>query len=253
MGELHLQIYAERLKREFDIPCDVGHPTVNYRETILEKTKFNFLHKKQSGGAGQYAKVIGYLEPTFENINDPANDLSCEFKDATVGTNIPNEYIPAIEKAFHQATEKGPFTGYPVVGVRYVLEDGQTHVVDSSSMAFAIATKNSFRDTFREADPKILEPIMDVEVSVPAEFQPNIMSGLVRRRGTVTDTRSSLDTFVLNADVPLAEMFGYATELRGATQGVGEFSMEYKNHSPVDEFQVQDIVDAHQKKLKEDD
>lgn len=124
MGELHLEIYGEWIKWEYGIPVDLGNPTVNYRETILEKHSFNYLHKKQTGGSGQYAWVIGYIEPTFTDINDPTNDLSCEFKDATIGTNIPNEYLPAIEKAFHETVKKGPYTGFPVVGVRYVLEDG---------------------------------------------------------------------------------------------------------------------------------
>lgn len=124
MGELHLEIYGERIRREYGIPVDLGNPTVNYRETVTEKCNFNYLHKKQTGGAGQFARVIGYIEPTFTDITDPKNDQSCEFKDATIGTNIPNEYLPAIEKAFHDAVKKGPFTGFPVVGVRYVLEDG---------------------------------------------------------------------------------------------------------------------------------
>ena len=136
MGELHLFVYCERMKREYDIDLIVGNPTVNYRETIGQKAKFNYLHKKQSGGAGQYARVIGYMEPVNEDGMDEEADLSCMFKDATTGNNVPNEYIPSIEKAFHECTKKGPKTGYPVVGCRYVLTDGQTHVVDSSSMAF---------------------------------------------------------------------------------------------------------------------
>lgn len=170
MGELHLFVYCERMKREYDIDLIVGNPTVNYRESIDMKAAFNYLHKKQSGGAGQYAKVIGYMEPINESIDDPNADLSNVFEDATTGNNVPNEYIPAIEKAFHDCCKKGPKTGYPVVGVKYVLKDGNTHVVDSSSMAFQIATKYSFREAFKNADPQILEPIMDVEVTVPSEY-----------------------------------------------------------------------------------
>ena len=135
MGELHLFVYCERMKREYDVDLIVGNPTVNYRETITGKASFNYLHKKQSGGAGQYARVIGYMEP-MGNISGPDADLSCQFEDKTVGNNVPNEYIPSIEKAFHECCKKGPKTGYPVVGVKYVLTDGQTHVVDSSTMAF---------------------------------------------------------------------------------------------------------------------
>jgi len=168
MGELHLFVYCERMKREYDIDLVIGNPTVNYRETVGAKATFNYLHKKQSGGAGQYARVIGYIEPTNdEDDEDGEPDLSCQFVNATEGQNVPNEYIPSIEKAFHECTKKGPRTGYPVVGMRYVLQDGQTHVVDSSTMAFQIATRDSFRDAFKRAQPQILEPIMDVEVIVP--------------------------------------------------------------------------------------
>ena len=153
MGELHLFIYCERMKREYDIDLAVGNPTVNYRETIGQKATFNYLHKKQSGGAGQFARVLGYIEPVNADVTADDADLSCVFKDATEGNNIPNEYIPAIEKAFHEATKRGPKTGYPVVGVRYVLTDGQTHVVDSSSLAFGIATKASFREAYERAEP----------------------------------------------------------------------------------------------------
>ena len=177
--------------------------------------------------------------------------MSCVFEDATTGNNVPNEYIPSIEKAFHECTKKGPKTGYPVVGCRYVLTDGQTHVVDSSTMAFQIATKYSFREAFENADPQILEPIMDVEVTVPIECQSSIMSQLVKRRGTITNTQTKTGLFIINADVPLAAMFGYATELRGATQGIGEFSMEYKKHAPVAEFEVQDVIDAWTAKRRE--
>jgi len=135
MGELHLFVYCERMKREYDIDLKIGNPTVNYRETITQKYKFNYLHKKQSGGAGQYARVIGYIEPTEEG-EDGDTDLNCYFENATQGTNVPHEYIPSIEKAFHECAKKGPKTGYPLVGLKYVLTDGQTHVVDSSTMAF---------------------------------------------------------------------------------------------------------------------
>jgi len=175
MGELHLFVYCERMKREYDVDLIVGNPTVNYRETVKQRANFSYTHKKQSGGAGQYAKVVGYIEPLNESINDEDADMSTIFKDDTVGNNVPNEYIPSIEKAFHEVCKKGPKTGYPVVGCRYVLTDGKTHEVDSSTMAFAIATRDSFRKAYEEADPTILEPIMDVEVTVPAEYQSGIM------------------------------------------------------------------------------
>lgn len=251
MGELHLFIYSERLKREYDIPCDVGNPTVNYRETITSKYVFEYLHKKQSGGAGQYAKIMGYCEPAVPDITDPEADQSNIFVDATMGNNIPNEYIPAVEKAFHECCKKGPQTGYPVIGTKFVLTDGQTHVVDSSQMAFGLATKGAFRECYTNGGGKILEPIMNVEVTVDTEYQNGIMGGLLKRRGSITNAKVQQGLYIINADIPLASMFGYATELRGMTQGLGEFSMEYKNHAPVEEFEVQSVIDAYKKKLQE--
>lgn len=175
MGELHLFVYCERIRREYDVDIVIGNPTVNYRETINDKYSFNYLHKKQSGGAGQYAKVIGYVEPINKDITADDAILGNVFANKTEGQNIPNEYIPAIEKAFHEFCKRGPKTGYPVVGMRYVLTDGQTHVVDSSTLAFQIATKYSCNEGFENAQPQILEPIMDVEVTVPVEYQGSIM------------------------------------------------------------------------------
>jgi len=251
MGELHLFVYCERIRREYDVAIVVGTPTVNYRESIDQRARFNYLHKKQSGGAGQYAKVIGYVEPINEDITAPDAELGNVFKNETEGQNIPNEYVPAIEKAFHEFCKRGPKTGYPVVGMRYSLTDGQTHVVDSSSMAFQIATRYSCLEVYEKASPLILEPIMSVEVTVPVECQAGVMGQLVRRRGSVTNTETKSGLFVLTADVPLAAMFGYATELRGSTQGVGEFAMEYKTHQPVGEYEVQEVIDAYQQKKRD--
>ena len=165
MGELHLQIYVERLKREFDVDCEVGKPTVNYRETLSSKVEFNYLHKKQTGGAGQFARVIGHMVPLSQEEGDFMN----QFQNKVVGATIPNEYITAIERQFHDSCVKGPLTGYPVVNTRYVLEDGETHVVDSSANAFATATKQSFNYCFQKDGGVLLEPIMEVEVTVPTD------------------------------------------------------------------------------------
>ena len=153
MGELHLQIYVERIKREFEVDVIVGHPGVNYRETVTAKSQFDYLHKKQSGGAGQYARVIGYIEP-IEDSDEV--EPQCEFISKITGTNIPPEYITAVEKAFYELVNKGPQTGYPVIGVRYVLEDGATHIVDSSSNAFAAATRYSFTQALKSAGAQVL-------------------------------------------------------------------------------------------------
>jgi elongation factor G len=186
MGELHLQIYAERIRREYDIEVDVGNPTVNYRETVALQAGFNYLHKKQSGGAGQYAKVIGHIEPLISDFdgNEEKNNI---FVDDTGGENIPNEYIPAIQKAFYDTCKKGPLTGSPVVGCKFVLKDGQTHPVDSSALAFGIATKYAFTQAFKNAEGMILEPIMNVEVSCPPEYQTGVMNSIAKRKGMVHD------------------------------------------------------------------
>ena len=165
MGELHLQIYVERLKREFEVDCDVGKPTVNYRETLSNRIDFNYLHKKQTGGAGQFARVIGHMVPLTQEEGDFMN----QFENKVVGATIPNEYITAIERQFHDSCAKGPLTGYPVVNTKYVLEDGETHVVDSSSNAFSMATKQSFNYCFQQDGGVLLEPIMEVEVTVPLD------------------------------------------------------------------------------------
>ena len=188
MGELHLQIYAERIRREYDVDVEIGNPNVNYRETITSQGNFNYLHKKQSGGAGQFARVVGFIDPMIKDFDSEDADIKTnQFIDKTGGENIPNEYIPAIEKAFHESCKKGPLTGSPVVGVRYVLQDGQTHVVDSSSLAFSIATKYSFTAAFKTAQGSILEPYMKVEVTGPAEFQASILNSLNGRKGTASN------------------------------------------------------------------
>jgi elongation factor G len=186
MGELHLQIYAERIRREYDIDVDVGNPNVNYRETIGKDANYNYLHKKQSGGAGQFAKVIGHIEPLISDFdnNDEKNNV---FVDDTGGENIPNEYIPAIQKAFYEICKKGPLTGSPVVGVKFVLKDGQTHPVDSSALAFGIATKYAFTQAFKNADGIILEPVMTVEVASPPEFQSGVMNSIAKRKGIINE------------------------------------------------------------------
>lgn len=246
MGELHLQIYAERIKREFNVDVNLGEPTVNYRETILASHNFDYLHKKQSGGAGQYARVAGLMEPIPLN---ETGEFKNQFINKIVGTAIPNEYIPAIERAFYECCEKGPLTGYPVVNVQYTLTDGSTHVVDSSSMAFALATKYSFRQAFTQGQPAILEPIMFVEVTCPTESYSGVMAGLTKRKGVITYTEGRGDMFIMQATVPLSQMFGYATELRGLTSGQGNYSMEYKNHEAVAVQDMPAIINKFKKKL----
>ena len=248
MGELHLQIYCERLKREYEIEVEIGAPTVNYRETVLSKIDFNYLHKKQTGGAGQFARVIGYFEPIY-NIQDPdvrkeENDIFVnQFQSKLVGQNVPGEYVTAVEKQFYMSCEKGPICGYPIINSRMVLVDGETHVVDSSSNAFMIATKYAIREAFKNSTATLLEPLMKVDVSVPVENYQPIMNSLTRRKGNIFNTETQGEFFMMQAMVPLSQMFGFASELRGFTQGQGEFGMEYVTHEIVSPEEIPGIIE----------
>lgn len=173
---------------------------------------------------------MGYIEP-LDETDEP--EQKCEFVNKIIGTSVPPEYISAVEKAFNELVHKGPQTGYPVIGVRYVLEDGATHVVDSSSNAFAAATRYSFTQALKTAGPQVLEPLMDVEVNCSKDVYSGVMAGLLKRKGSITKTETKGDLYTLRADVPLREMFGYAMELRGLTSGEGDFSMEYKKHTAM--------------------
>lgn len=254
MGELHLEIYGERLKREFDIPVTVGTPSVNYRETLTDKVNFNYLHKKQTGGAGQFARIGGYIEPILDIYDKDTlgKDIFVnQFVNHLSGTSIDPEYVNAIEKEFYDSCNKGPLTEYPVINIKFVLEDGETHAVDSSANAFATATRAAIREVFRKSKAgMLLEPIMDVEVSVPEETYKPVMNSMTKRKGNMYKSESEGDLFIMNAEVPLSNMFGFSTELRGYTQGQGEYSMEYQNHQPVpteDMKTIQEKVKAMRK------
>lgn len=244
MGELHLEVYIERLKREYNVECITGQPAVNYKETITKRLEFDYLHKKQSGGAGQYARVIGYVEPLERGEHDDStSDDSAtqktqklnEFENKCIGTNIPPEYYTSCEKGTADAMAEGSLVGSIVEGVRVVLVDGAAHAVDSSDMAFRICMSYAIRKALREAGPQILEPIMTVEVNVPTEFQGAVIAGLNRRMGVIMSGDVGEDGvgMTIMSEVPLANMFGYSTELRSMTQGKGEFTMEYTKHVPV--------------------
>lgn len=247
MGELHLEIYVERMRREYNVPCKTGKPRVAFRETIMQPAKFNYTHKKQTGGAGQFGRVIGYIEPMRL---DEETGKDTAFENSVVGGNIPSGYIPACEKGFNDALEKGALAGYPVCGVRMVLEDGAAHSVDSSELAFRLATVTAFREAFRAAGPTILEPKMSVEVIAPVEFQGAVIGALNQRKGTIEDTEVREDDFTITAEVSLNDMFGFSSQLRGLTQGKGEFSMEYKKHEPVMPNVQADMEAAYRKSLE---
>ena len=228
MGELHLEIYIERMKREYNCEVISGKPQVAYREAIGQHAEFSYTHKKQTGGSGQYGKVAGFIEPL------PADHATgFEFVDEIVGGSIPREFIPACEKGFREAVKKGPLIGFPIVGVKCVINDGASHPVDSSEIAFRTAALMGFREAYAGAKPTILEPIMRVEVQFPEEFQGAVMGQLNQRRGTIISSEKQEGFVQAMAEVPLNDMFGYSTDLRSATQGKGEFTMEFQKYSEV--------------------
>ncbi|KAL1942203.1 hypothetical protein VTO73DRAFT_6267 [Trametes versicolor] len=246
MGELHLEIYVERMKREYNVECTTGKPRVAFRETITQRADFFYTHKKQSGGAGQYARVIGFVEPM---AMDEETGKDTEFVNQVMGGNIPSNYIPACEKGFFEALEKGSLSGNAVCGARLVLNDGLAHSVDSSELAFRLAVIGAFREVYNAARPIILEPIMTVEVVAPSEFQSAVIGGINQRRGTIMDSEVREDEFTCVAEVALNDMFGYSNHLRGITQGKGEFSMEYKTHQPVMPQVQAELETAYKKTL----
>lgn len=225
MGELHLDVYIERMKREYNCEVQTGQPQVAYRETVTQKAEFNYTHKKQSGGAGQYGRVAGYVEPI--------GDQDFEFVNQIRGGSIPTEYIPSCEKGFRSSLDKGLLIGFPVRGMRIVINDGQSHSVDSSDMAFQAAARGAFRDVYHRAKPTVLEPIMLVAIEGPSEFQGAYVKTIMQRRGVILGTTDSDSFCRVDAEVPLAEMFGYATDLRSSSQGKAEFTMEFAKYMPV--------------------
>lgn len=247
MGELHLEVYVERMKREFDCEVQTGAPQVAYRESIGQETVFDYTHKKQTGGSGQFAKVVGKMIPI-----PPEDDTNYDFVDKITGGRIPKEYIPAVDKGFQEQMAKGTLIGFPVVNVRMVLEDGSYHDVDSSEMAFRICAMAAFRQGYAAAKPTALEPIMKLEVSAPEEFQGSVMGQINQRRGMIAGTQTNEGFVVVEAEVPLNEMFGYSTDLRSATQGKGEFSMEFSRYSAVPKSIQEKLVEVYQKKREEE-
>ncbi|PVU98869.1 hypothetical protein BB559_001211 [Furculomyces boomerangus] len=248
MGELHLDIYVSRMEREFGVSCTTGKPLVAYRETINSKSEFNHTHKKQTGGAGQFARVIGYIEPaTTGEEKGTAN----EFLNNVVGGKIPTQYIAACEKGFQDAISQGSLCGYPMVNVRLELHDGLAHAVDSSELAFRLAVFHAFREAVKNSRPQILEPIMKVDVVVPTEFQGNVLGSLSRRSGVIVDSEVQDDYSTITAEVSLNNMFGYSSELRSITQGKGEFSMDYLKHLPVLGNVQEEMIKEYNKKKAE--
>ena len=228
MGELHLDVYIERMRREYKAEISVGVPSVSYREAPSVEAKFNYKHKKQTGGSGQFGHVVGRLIPL-----DKDAESHYEFEDNVKNGRIPSEYIPAVNKGFQAAMKKGPLAGYEIVGCKMCLDDGSSHSVDSSEMAFRIAARDAFIEVFKKSKPCLLEPIMTVEIEMPAEFQGQVIGDLNSRRGIVLSTQNRDSYTVAQAEVPLSSMFGYATVIRSMTKGMGTFSMEMSRYARV--------------------
>ncbi len=242
MGELHLEVYIERIRREYGVNIEVGAPKVSYRESPTKEVAFNYKHKKQTGGSGQYAHIVGKLSPIASDSED-----SFEFEDHVVGGRIPKQYIPAVEKGFRDSLGKGPLAEYPVVGTRIDLDDGTFHEVDSSEKAFYTAAQGCFREYFKQAAPKLLEPIMNVEIECPESFQGTVVGDIIKRRGIMNSNDIVEGNSVICAEVPLAETFGYATDLRSLTQGQGTFTMELATYRQVPSNIQEEIIEAKKK------
>ena len=240
MGELHLEILVDRLLREFKVDATVGTPQVAYRETIrrgIEKVQYK--HVKQTGGKGQYADVVINLEPT-----GPGGGY--EFVDKIKGGSVPREFIPSVDAGIEEALDQGILAGYPLVDVRAVLVDGSSHDVDSSEMAFKIAGSMALQDAARKAGVKLLEPVMDVEVTTPEEYMGDVIGDLNSRRGKVEGMNQRGNSQVIKAQVPMSEMFGYATDLRSKTQGRATYSMHFNSYQDVPDSIADEIV-AHRR------
>jgi elongation factor G len=242
MGELHLEVYVERIRREYNVQVEVGAPKVSYREAPTRPAEFNFKHKKQTGGSGQYAHIVGQLEPLPEDSQEVF-----EFEENIVGGRIPKEYVPSIEKGFRQSLPKGPVAGFPIIGVKAIVNDGSYHEVDSSDMAFQICARNCFTETFLKTKPVLLEPVMKLEVECSTTFQGAVTGDLISRRGMILGTEMLGEVVVITAEVPLAETFGYSTDLRSQTQGQGTFTMELAKYKRVP-AKLQDEIVAERKK-----
>ncbi len=243
MGELHLDIYMERMKREYGCEVIAGKPQVAYRESITKRAEINYTHKKQTGGSGQYAKILGYIEPL------PSDAVEAyEFVDDVSGGSIPREFISSCDKGFRDGVKKGTMIGFPVVGIRCAINDGASHAVDSSEMAFKTAAIMGFREAYAKAGPTILEPIMKVEIDAPTEFQGAVVGQVNQRRGVIMETIPG-DSVNVVCEVPLNAMFGYSTDLRSATQGKGTFTMEFARYAIMPKQEQEEMTKKYREKI----
>ena len=242
MGELHLEVYIERMKREYKCDVETGMPQVAYREAITQRADFNYTHKKQTGGSGQFGRVAGFIEPITEQ--------DYEFDNQIKGGAIPSEFIPSCDKGFKEAIKRGTLIGFPIVGTKVTINDGQSHPVDSSDMAFQAAAIGAFREAYKAAKPAILEPIMKVSIEGPQEFQGNIFGLINQRRGIIISSTEDDNFTRVDAEVPLSEMFGFSTILRSSTQGKAEYSMEFAKYGKAPQSVTETLIKAYEEKRK---
>lgn len=234
MGELHLEVYVERMRREYNAEVETGKPRVAYRETITRRAEFDYIHKKQTGGSGQYGRIEGFMEPI--------TDAEFIFENKITGGSIPTQYISSCEKGFRSCLAKGPKMEFPVTGIKIEINDGASHAVDSSEMAFQAAARGAFREGYAKARPVIHEPIMKVVVETPTEFQGAVMGSLNQRRGIIVGSQDEGPMCVIEARVPLAEMFGYSTVVRSSTQGKAQFTMEFLTYKQIPQSVSEELV-----------
>ncbi|KAG7107838.1 Elongation factor G like protein [Verticillium longisporum] len=243
MGELHLEIYVERLRREYKCDCVTGQPRVAYRETVSRHVDYDYLFKRQSGGPGDYARVAGFLEPH----TDPEANL---FEEKVVGGTIPDKYLSACAKGFEESVTRGPLLGHRVIGTHMVVNDGSTHVTDSSDHAFNLATQMAFKKAFVDAGGQVLEPLMKTTITAPNEFQGSILMLMNKRSATIIDTEIGTEDFTLICDCSLNSMFGFSSQLRAATQGKGEFGMEFSHYAPAPPHLQKELIAKYEKELE---
>ena len=235
MGELHLDILIDRLKREFKVEANIGQPMVAYREKIGRAAEIDYTHKKQSGGTGQFARIKLQFEPLEAGSG-------FVFENTVVGGSVPKEYIPGVEKGLNMAKENGLLAGYPVTDFKAVLVDGAYHDVDSSVLAFEIAARGAFRELKGKGDPRLMEPIMKVEVVTPEDYMGDVIGDLNSRRGQIQGSEPRGNAVAINAFVPLVNMFGYVSNLRGMSQGRAQFTMIFDHYDEVPKAEAQKII-----------
>jgi elongation factor G len=253
MGELHLEIYVERLKREYGANVTVGAPQVNYRETIQNEAEFDYTHKKQTGGSGQFGQVVGIIRPLAEDDKD-REDQVFKFTNQIKGGSIPSEFIGACEKGFQDVMDKGPLAAFPVINCEIFLKDGKYHDVDSSDMAFRIASRQAMRQGIQKANPIILEPAMKVEVTTPDEYQGSVIGDLSSRRGIIQGSETDPNgEVIVNAEVPLSEMFGYSSVLRSMSAGKATYTMEFSKYLECSKSIAAKVMKDRAEKLASDD